>query len=254
MKTSNFENDEPIHHFEGKGHLYSCPCEPPFARQGKSSSPDNLSPPVAVSPPIKLTFHKLIGMLKKILVFKSNNHSSPFIVNYYFIENPTFETLNNSNIHAMKIIGQLLNYGTIQENNYYNGNEQQEENCHAEDVHYEDVNPKPRHNETQVSNQAQTSVKDYNNSPLIRFIVQKDKAQSILSWLHLMMDEIDSPKEKLFYLRAVYEAGHFSKRIPYETYVEEFGYIVRSRYFDWMGTKLNYDRADIDAIIEQFNF
>ena len=112
----------------------------------------------------------------------------------------------------------------------------------------------PKANKTKAEGQIGTTNKDYSKSPLIRFIIQKDKAQSILSWLHVMMDEISTPKEKLFYLRAVYEAGYFTKRIPYDPYVEEFGFIVRSRYFDWMGIKLNYDRKDIDDIIEQFDF
>ena len=51
MKTENFDNDEPIHHFEGKDLLYSCPSELTFALSGASSSPINITPQITISPP-----------------------------------------------------------------------------------------------------------------------------------------------------------------------------------------------------------
>ena len=45
------ENDEPIHHSEGKDFLYSCPSVLTFAQSGASSSPFNISPPISISPP-----------------------------------------------------------------------------------------------------------------------------------------------------------------------------------------------------------
>ena len=45
------ENDEPIHHSEGKDFLYSCPSVLTFAQSGASSSPINISPPISISPP-----------------------------------------------------------------------------------------------------------------------------------------------------------------------------------------------------------
>ena len=51
MKIEDFDNDEPIHHFEGKDLLYSCPSELTFARSGTSSSPINISPLATISPP-----------------------------------------------------------------------------------------------------------------------------------------------------------------------------------------------------------
>ena len=53
MTTNEFENDndEPIHHFEGKELLNSCPSEPPFAQSGNPSSPITHSPHATISPP-----------------------------------------------------------------------------------------------------------------------------------------------------------------------------------------------------------
>ena len=51
MNKEDFDNDEPIHHFEGKDLLHSCPSEPPSAPSGASSSPINISPSITISPP-----------------------------------------------------------------------------------------------------------------------------------------------------------------------------------------------------------
>ena len=51
METEISDNDEPIHHFEGKDLLHSCPSEPPTAQSGNSSSPINISPQITISPP-----------------------------------------------------------------------------------------------------------------------------------------------------------------------------------------------------------
>ena len=51
MKTEDFDNDEEIHHFEGKDLLHSCPSSLTFAQSGASSSPINISPLITISPP-----------------------------------------------------------------------------------------------------------------------------------------------------------------------------------------------------------
>ena len=51
MLTEISENDEPIHHSEGKDYNYSCPSSLTFAQSGASSSPINISPPISISPP-----------------------------------------------------------------------------------------------------------------------------------------------------------------------------------------------------------
>ena len=51
METEISDNDEPIHHFEGKDLLHSCPSVLTFALLGASSSPINISPLITISPP-----------------------------------------------------------------------------------------------------------------------------------------------------------------------------------------------------------
>ena len=45
MKSEDFDNDGPIHHFEGKTILRSCPSVLTSALSGESSSPISSSPP-----------------------------------------------------------------------------------------------------------------------------------------------------------------------------------------------------------------
>ena len=51
MNNEFSDNDEPIHHSEGKDYNYSCPSSLTFAQSGASSSPINISPPISISPP-----------------------------------------------------------------------------------------------------------------------------------------------------------------------------------------------------------
>ena len=95
---------------------------------------------------------------------------------------------------------------------------------------------------------------DNSNTGIHRFFAQRSKAQPIITWLHETTDDLETPKERLLNVRAVYEAGHCTQRFPYKAYVEEFGPITKSRYNHWMGEELNYTRKDIDDIIEQFPF
>ena len=98
------------------------------------------------------------------------------------------------------------------------------------------------------------STKEDNQPGIIRFFAQRSKAQPIITWLHETTDDLETPKERLLNVRAIYEAGHCTQRFPYKAYVEEFGPITKSRYNHWMGEELNYTRKDIDDIIEQFPF
>ena len=54
MKPEEIDNDEPIHHFEGKDPLDACPSVPPFAPLGASSSPNTHSPHATISPPVAM--------------------------------------------------------------------------------------------------------------------------------------------------------------------------------------------------------
>ena len=51
MSNENFDNDEPIHHSEGKTILCSCPSVPTSAQLGEPYPLISISPPIAISPP-----------------------------------------------------------------------------------------------------------------------------------------------------------------------------------------------------------
>lgn len=71
-----------------------------------------------------------------------------------------------------------------------------------------------------------------------------NKAELLKSWLHYKTDLLESPMERLKYIRAFYEVGLFNKRLPYDTYIDEFPLLSRSTYYQWMGPKNNYDKAE----------
>lgn len=131
-------------------------------------------------------------------------------------------------------------------------NDFHENEAHKQEKEDTDVSDDADH--TEVVEVQPVHLSDNSNSGIIRFFAQRSKARPILSWLHETTDDLETPKERLLNVRAVYEAGHFTQRIPYKAYVEEFGPITKSRYKHWMGEELNYSKKDIDDIIEQFPF
>lgn len=90
MNKEDFDNDEPIHHFEGKDLLHSCPSEPPSAPSGASSSPINISPQITISPPgMTLVLEQQMleqsephGKLKRYFhrVFKFYNRKDSYVI------------------------------------------------------------------------------------------------------------------------------------------------------------------------------
>ena len=257
MKTEDFDNDEPIHHFEGKDLLHSCPSKSPFAQTGNSSPIITISPPVAIPPPDIHShkdhfqkFHKIKELLKGLFFYKIHKETiyQPMVNCNLIIGKMNIATQNNQTIlQDMKNFGPIFNIynkGTII-NNFGNDN-QSNEQAEAEEAKDAD--------HTEVVEVQPISTKEDNQPGIIRFFAQRSKAHPILKWLHETTDDLETPKERLMNVRAVYEAGHFTQRIPYKAYVEEFGPITKSRYKHWMGEELNYSKKDIDDIIDQFPF
>ncbi len=154
----------------------------------------------------------------------------------------SFGSINISNSYIEKII-----------NNYSVTSKQDEakdisEDAHEDTVDFVEVQPVPAEKPNSVLRGVAST------SKLIRLIINKDIALPIMEWLHVTMDPLDDPRSKLIYLRAICEAGYFPRLISYPDYCEEFGFMAKSSYYDWMGTKLNYDRSEIDGIIEHFPF
>ena len=147
----------------------------------------------------------------------------------------SFGSINISNSYIENIIN---NYSVADTKEEKKSNEEEAEGAN----HSEVVEVQPM------------SAKVDNQPGIIRFFAQRSKAQPIITWLHETTDDLETPKERLLNVRAIYEAGHCTQRFPYKAYVEEFGPITKSRYNHWMGEELNYTRKDIDDIIEQFPF
>ena len=90
MNKEDFDNDEPIHHFEGKDLLHSCPSSLTFAQSGASSSPIIISPLATISPPgmtlvleqQKLDQDEPHGKLKRYFhrVFKFCNRKESYVI------------------------------------------------------------------------------------------------------------------------------------------------------------------------------
>lgn len=91
-------------------------------------------------------------------------------------------------------------------------------------------------------------------SKLIRLIIREELALTIREWLHSKMDPLEEARDKLLYLRAVFEAGYLPRLLSLAEYCEEFGPMPKSSYYDWMGAKLNYSRNEIDGVIENLPF
>lgn len=143
------------------------------------------------------------------------------------------------------------NYSEEQQEEEEEDNEDSDEDDHPDVVEVQPV-PANEASAIQLSNLSEKVI----NSSLFQYIVDKSKAPHILKWLHTNMDPIDSKssKEKLIYLRALCEAGYFTKLIPRKDYIKEFGNISKSNYNTGMGKKVKYDRGAIDNIVEHLPF
>ena len=81
-------------------------------------------------------------------------------------------------------------------------------------------------------------------------ITYPNKADLLKSCLHKETDTLDSPMERLKYIRGFYEVGLFNKRLPYETYIDEFPLLCRSTYYHWMGPNNNYDKEEFKIFMK----
>ena len=268
MKTEDFDNDEPIHHFEGKDLLHSCPSKSPFAQTGNSSPIITISPPVAISPPDIHShkdhfqkFHKIKELLKGLFFYKIHKETifQPMVNCNLIIGQMNIATQNNQTIlQDMKNFGPIFNIynkGTIINNfgtdNQSNEQAEAEEAKDADHIEVVEVKPEPVNKETASQPKVHRKKKELSFTDSV---AEKESVPILRQWLHQMMDPISSknPKEKLIFLRAVSEAKVFTQKLQYKAYVREFGPISSSSYYEWVHRKLKYDREDIDALIEKY--
>ena len=84
MNKEDFDNDEPIHHFEGKTILRSCPSVLTSAQSGESSPLITISPPVTISPPdLQQDLEQDISRIQLILNISINLIVEDSVVNFY---------------------------------------------------------------------------------------------------------------------------------------------------------------------------
>ena len=149
----------------------------------------------------------------------------------------SFGSINISNSY----IENINNYNVTESRREDNGTAA--DGCDAEPADSEEVTP------AQPGNTQRPGT-----SLLLYLIIRKELAEQIHDWLHSKMDPLKEARDKLLYLRAIYEAGYLPRLLSYPEYCEEFGPMAKSSYYDWMGTKLNYSRSEIDGIIDNFPF
>ena len=268
MNKEDFDNDEPIHHFEGKDLLYPCPSVPPSAQKNNSSSPITHSPQASISPPDIHShkdrfqkFHKIKELLRGIIFYKIHKEAihQPMVNYNLIIGQLNITTQNNQTIlQDMKNFGPIFNIynkGTIINNfgtdNQSNEQEEAEEAKDADHIEVVEVKPEPVNKETASQPKVHRKKKELSFTDSV---AEKESIPILRQWLHQMMDPISSknPKEKLIFLRAVSEAKVFTQKLQYKAYVREFGPISSSSYYEWVHRKLKYDREDIDALIEKY--
>jgi len=218
-----------------------------------------LIPQILEQPEPKSKFKRIVRKVFKI------QHSTKYIpigtmsvtigeMKFYAQYNAPMNKMNFSGpIYIGKVINQEIHKETIinqqhNENNTDVNNSSDNEDV-VEDADYEEVNTEPP--QLIVSNAPNEVKRDFAQSPLMPYIAQKETAQILLTWLHNLMDSQEYPKPKLEPLRAAYEAGCFTQRIPLVVYEREFGHITTSCYYTWMKGPLKYDTLEIDALIAQ---
>ena len=262
------ENDEPIHHSEGKNLLRSCPSVLTSAQSGESSPLITISPPVTISPPDIHShkdhfqkFHKIKELLRGLFFYNIHKETihQPMVNYNLFIGQMNIATQNNQTIlQDMKNFGPIFNIynkGTII-NNFGNDN-QSNEQAEAEEAkdadHTEVVEVQPVKASEVKPSHPNNKVKD-KELTFIDCIAEKETAHILRKWLHQMMDPISSKnaKEKLIFLRSVSEAGTFSQQLTYKVYLSEFGQMTKSCYYYWMKNELRYDRGEIDKLYEVY--
>ena len=256
MKSDNFDNDEPIHHFEGKDLMHSCPSELTFAHLGHLSSPINISPSITISPPgmtlvleqqMLVQGKRFCALKKTIRRFFGNKENTTII---YLNGNLTiFESLlkNYKTNNTMIINGNIYNCTIItndtNNDSHNNGYRKDQE---AEEVEYEEVKVEQKP-EAKSDSPVPVTGKDYSKSPLKPLFTHPEQADFILDRMHRIMDYQTIDREKIKYLKSVCEHEVFKARIPYKDYAAEFGSeIQQPRYSFLMKDGGKYSKKELN--------
>ena len=162
----------------------------------------------------------------------------------------------------MNIFGHINNCTIISNETIYNSSEDKKKDKseesdddsdtsdNSEVVPFEEIDSKPKQEEPH-SDQPNKQPRDYTQSPLYELMTYPEHAQYLLEWLHKTMDNQKSGRSIILPLKAVYEKGLFKTRIPYTSFVEEFGDSVSQTYYSkLMSSDDKYTDDEITLVLE----
>lgn len=244
MNKEDFDNDEPIHHSEGKVDIDACPNSLPLA------------PPFAISRPcrMKRIFHRLFPFKKlrfhQANIIHYNINKLTLKVSEEIINNKQTKDCMINNINAFYCV--IMNSDNNNDKkDQSNEKESKEETDDAD--HTEVVEVQPTSAKKPVVKQCDVN-KDYNKSPLIPYMTYPQHAQYLIEWLHRNMDNQKNLREKLKAFRSVSEKGLFRGEISYDLFIEEFGYELSQGYYSkLMKSKSIYDDDELTLAISSLN-
>ncbi len=128
----------------------------------------------------------------------------------------------------------------------------QSRNDVAEEVRCEEVK------QQQMSGNASAELKRNSainsRSPFLRHITKPEKAQTILQWLHQVIEYQVTDREIIRPLKAAVEEGLLTWPIPYDDFRQEFGDIVsQTRYSRLMGNDGKYTKKELQLVLKSLN-
>ena len=258
MITDICENDEPIHHFEGKD-FYS-PCQESYLSSAYREVNYTSFPLIYESPPIDISPHRmkqcrLLELFEKFLSKCKFRENKPIIVNQCVnIQGLTFVTYNN--LIAMKNLAYNLNI-YIRGNNYGFNNfesDKQHENDKTEAEESDDADPAEvvEVSAEPVRDTVDTVFADYSNSKLVPKLTYPQQANYLIGWMHQNIDIQSKFREKVKVLLALDSRGFFKSKVDFEDFIDEFKVKISK---SWYSRLINsaYPTTDYENILESLD-
>jgi len=153
----------------------------------------------------------------------------------------------------MRIHGNVLILGNVieKQENYYSGKKRNNVYSGQSSGVYE-TPYQATDEEADSDKPPAAATRDYTQSTLYPYIVDKSKAMELIEWMHTEIGAMKKPKSKLKIVQALYRGGQFNASIPHDAYCGEFGELAKSRYSEWMSDATKYKTEDLDIIYEQY--
>lgn len=85
-----------------------------------------------------------------------------------------------------------------------------------------------------------------------RYMPDPSKAGYTRKWLHAVMDGVASPKEKLKPLRGLVKCKALSDILTHKDYVEEFGFMPKTTYSQWMKENASYKDSELEDAVKTY--